>query len=738
MGNEPTQVAGGTQLSQPIPGLTIPHGTRLNGIFEIERQIGAGGMGMVYRAHNVTTQEPVAIKIVRAELADNAQVIALFRREAAVLHKLLHDAIVRYYLFTKDDTIGRPYLATEFVDGTPLADILSAGPLPLDDVLRLAERLADGLKAAHALSVFHRDIKPDNIILPGREVERAKIIDFGIAKAATLGEGTIIGDSIAGTFDYMSPEQLGLYGANVDARADIYSLGIVLAEASLGRSLDMGGTQLEVVEKRRKVPDLSQVDARLRPLLTAMLQPRPEDRTQSMAEVVAETQKLRGAPGGNTSPSQSLVKMVATLAGLAMIGGGVWFFLNQDAGPPDDPTPPDQTALQRTDDTDATQIAVRETPPEPRPDGRTQAPPITVPQEAEGLISGLTNFALGGDRTAPTADQPVTDDTGLPPLREPDRAPPVETPQPPLTQDRSTPDPSTGAPTPNDPTVADPTDNPPTTGEPNTAERPSDDGTTTPLLGNNLTDETPAPDEPGVQTAVLDQTPDDTAAPPAAPTVGRRITFPESVDPGESPMQAVRSFVRRTDLGPCTYIRQRATTTGDPVVQGFGVAIAPFQRLNEELQAKIGSPVRINLQQIIANQCAAVELTNGLSPDGDAGLAVDIATDIIQANGTLRGTITGIGGRDLRVFLIASNGRAYEVSAWVSGGPQSRTLQTVMSGTSGASDSHLILAIAGPALPPIPAGVPLDSTAEFNRLAALLRGRPQTEAALGFFKYSGQ
>ncbi len=332
-GNEPTRVAGF--------GLTIPPGTRLNGIFEIEKQIGAGGMGMVYRAHNVETGDAVAIKIVRAEMADNLQVIALFRKEAAVLNQLAHDAIVRYYLFTSDPGIGRPYLATEFVEGTALSDITAEGPLARNEVLSLAERLADGLRAAHALAIFHRDISPDNVILPARDVKRAKIIDFGIARAAAIGGGTVIGDSIAGKFDYMSPEQLGLFGGSVDARSDIYSLGIVLAEAMLGRGLNMGGTQLEVVEKRRKVPDLSAIEPGLRGLLTAMTQPKPQDRIQSMGAVVERAHALRTGidKKGGAKP---WAKIAAGVVVAALVAGGGAFYLTEGDNdiPPDAETGP--------------------------------------------------------------------------------------------------------------------------------------------------------------------------------------------------------------------------------------------------------------------------------------------------------------------------------------------------------------------------------------------------------------
>jgi hypothetical protein len=262
-------------------------GTRLNGIYEIERLIGVGGMGEVYKGRAIQTGDAVAIKTIRPEMAENQAALALFRKEAAALHNLSHDAIVRYYVFSVDPDIGSPYLAMEYVDGEPLSEIIQQGPLDYEAVRVLQRRLAAGLQAAHDLGIIHRDLSPDNVILPAGQAGRAKIIDFGIARSTRLGDVTVIGGGFAGKYGYVSPEQLGLYGGEVTARSDIYSLGLVLARAMSGPAFDMGGNQLEVVEKRRRVPDLSAIDSRMRPLLNGMLQPRPEDRPASMAEVAA-------------------------------------------------------------------------------------------------------------------------------------------------------------------------------------------------------------------------------------------------------------------------------------------------------------------------------------------------------------------------------------------------------------------------------------------------------------------
>ena len=271
-----------------FPQRRIAPGTRLNGIYEIDSPIGVGGMGEIYKGHAIQTGDAVAIKLMLPELAENEAALALFRKEASALHHLQHDAIVRYYVFTVEPVLQRPYLAMEFVDGRSLSAILQDnGPLPFEAVRSLMQRLAAGLQAAHERGVIHRDVSPDNIIIPGGDVARAKIIDFGIARSTLLSEGTVIGSGFAGKHNYVSPEQIGLFGGNVTARSDIYSLGLVLVQALTGRAIDMGGTQVQIVEKRRKVPDLGAIDMRFRPLLERMLQPEPEKRLESMAHVAA-------------------------------------------------------------------------------------------------------------------------------------------------------------------------------------------------------------------------------------------------------------------------------------------------------------------------------------------------------------------------------------------------------------------------------------------------------------------
>ncbi|WP_245454930.1 serine/threonine-protein kinase [Mesorhizobium sp. M9A.F.Ca.ET.002.03.1.2] len=280
-------------------------GTQLSGIYELDERIAFGGMGEVYRGHNIQTGDHVAIKIVLPEFARDQTILSLFRKEASILNHLSHDAVVRYHVFTIDPGIGRPYLAMEFVDGQSLFDVMRRGPMPTEDVRKLCHRLASGLSAVHQAGAIHRDLSPDNIILPGGRVERAKIIDFGIARSATVGGETLIGGKFAGKYNYVSPEQLGLYGGDVSEQSDMYSLGLVLAAALRGKPIDMGGSQFEIVEKRRTVPDLSDIDADFRGIVEAMLQPDPQDRPISMADIARMTRDDTDSEG--TAPPMSTI-----------------------------------------------------------------------------------------------------------------------------------------------------------------------------------------------------------------------------------------------------------------------------------------------------------------------------------------------------------------------------------------------------------------------------------------------
>ena len=313
-------------------------GTRLNNVYEIERLVAQGGMGEVYRGFNIQTGDPVAIKMIRPEFASDPEILDLFRREASILHSFTNDAIVRYFVFSVDPELQRAYLAMEFVEGPSLKKRLGSGPLSLAEVRILQKRVASALEAAHGHGVVHRDISPDNLIMPDGDVRSAKVIDFGIARARRAGEGTILGGGFAGKLNYASPEQLGLAGADVTAKSDIYSFGLVLAEALLGRPIDMAGSQAEMVDKRRVIPaELAWIDPTIRPLLQAMLQPLPENRPSSMAEVAAweppaptATRALKAPPVASERSGRTPALIGALIAVLSL--GGAAYVFRDDLG----------------------------------------------------------------------------------------------------------------------------------------------------------------------------------------------------------------------------------------------------------------------------------------------------------------------------------------------------------------------------------------------------------------------
>jgi serine/threonine-protein kinase len=374
----------------------LSRGTRLNGIYEIDQVIAQGGMGEIYKGHTVQTGDPVAIKVLLPEFAENDAALGLFRREASALHNMHHEAIVRYYVFTIEPVLKRPYLAMEFVEGKSLKDIVQHEPLTYEAIRSLLVRIASGLHAAHERGIIHRDVSSDNIMIPGGDVARAKIIDFGIARSTQRTDGTIIGSGFAGKYNYVSPEQLGLFGGEVGAKSDIYSLALVLIEALTGQPIDMGGSQLQVIDKRRKVPDLGAIDLRIRPLLEKMLQPDPAARPESMAQIATwplptsrpndsryaherRQAKRHGSSGGRST--RGWIAAVAIVVALIAGGGGAAYYLLQ-SGMPGFKEPPSAPLIGEKKAAPAPGESAKVAAPSgpALTPGNTAAPPAAAPQ----------------------------------------------------------------------------------------------------------------------------------------------------------------------------------------------------------------------------------------------------------------------------------------------------------------------------------------------------------------------
>ncbi|MBN9670385.1 serine/threonine protein kinase [Roseibium aggregatum] len=415
----------------------LPRGTRLNNLYEIEEHIADGGIGTVYRARDVESGDPVAIKVLLASFAKDAMILDLFKREAKILRTFKHDALTQYFVFAKEPTLGIYYLAMEFVSGPSLSQRLESGPLEPEAVYRLLKRLADALQAVHQSDVIHRDLSPDNIILQNADVGQAKIIDFGISKANKSSGPTIIGDGFAGKINYVSPEQVGIFDGKVTARSDIYSLGLVIAEALTGKQIDMGGTQAQIVEKRRHMPPLEGIDNRFRPLLETMLQPDPANRPASMAEIAewtlgapmnrrmaAEATVIRpSAPAPEQTaldlPSQPVrwgrrILVALSLLGFAGLGaGGVYFVVGQQV-PEQDQKPvlvvPPQENAPTAPVLPATQTPEVEEPPVEDTEPAT-VPVIPVPEKTDTLDQAGSDGQDGG--TVEDGQDPQQDEFNL-------------------------------------------------------------------------------------------------------------------------------------------------------------------------------------------------------------------------------------------------------------------------------------------------------------------------------------
>ena len=226
--------------------MTLAPGTRLGG-FEVEGPLGSGGMGEVYRARDLTLGRAVAIKVLPDHLGDDAIVRARFEREARAVAALSHPNILAIHHL--GDSNGRWYAVTELLQGQTLGERLRQGPLPLQKQLRIGRAIAEGLSAAHAQGVIHRDLKPDNVFLTSDG--RVKILDFGLAQQREEGAERPDGSSttrpgmILGTAGYLSPEQAR--GERLDERSDVFGLGCLLYEMLTGHPAFLRGSTVESI-----------------------------------------------------------------------------------------------------------------------------------------------------------------------------------------------------------------------------------------------------------------------------------------------------------------------------------------------------------------------------------------------------------------------------------------------------------------------------------------------------------
>jgi len=291
--------------------VTLAAGQRL-GPYEIVAPLGAGGMGEVYRARDVRLDRTVAVKILPAELSGDAHYRQRFEREARAASALSHPHIAHVYDVGEQD--GTHFIAMEYVEGENLRQLVSHGPLDVDRIVALGVQMAEALEEAHARGIVHRDIKSANAVVTSKG--QLKVLDFGLARRT--GERTGPVDSqlstdaqtragmVVGTVPYMSPEQA--LGKDVDARTDLFSLGIVLYELATGRLPFVGHTATQTIDQichatpveigatRRDVP------AELERIVRKCLEKDRDRRYTSARDIVVDLRNLERDRASGTSP----------------------------------------------------------------------------------------------------------------------------------------------------------------------------------------------------------------------------------------------------------------------------------------------------------------------------------------------------------------------------------------------------------------------------------------------------
>jgi Tol biopolymer transport system component len=314
--------------------MPLGSGTQL-GYYKIQSLIGKGGMGEVYRAVDTKLEREVAIKVLPAALADDADRLARFEREAKVLAQLNHPGIAAIY------GVEDRALAMELVPGATLADRIKQGPIPLGEAEEILLQIADAVEYAHERGVIHRDLKPANIKIDPDD--KVKILDFGLAKAfsdpagsvgsdpvnsPTLTLGGTIAGTILGTAAYMAPEQAR--AKKVDRRADIWAFGVVAWEMLTGERLFQGDDTVQVLSNVLQQPiDLERVPAKFRKLLGRCLDRNPKDRLRDIGEARFLLEEPKGgaevAGQGGTpvqARSSKIAWAIAGVLGMAVLGLG--------------------------------------------------------------------------------------------------------------------------------------------------------------------------------------------------------------------------------------------------------------------------------------------------------------------------------------------------------------------------------------------------------------------------------
>jgi serine/threonine protein kinase len=325
-------VISATALVQLSPGTSI--GSR----YEIIRLLGQGGMGAVYQAHDKELERQVAIKVIRADMAANPEILQRFKQELILARQITHKNVIRIFDLGQAD--GIKFITMEYIEGENLQGVLRRKKkLEPAEAANILAQVCRALEAAHNEGVIHRDLKPQNIMLD--KSGRAYVMDFGIARSM-LGAGMTQTGALIGTPDYMSPEQAK--GQTLDARSDLFSIGIIFYEMLSGQVPFDADTTMGKLWKRTNEParPLDELDKTIpRPLsdiVRKCLEIEPQKRFASAGELLHQIEKWQGPAAGTRVISLPITvlpgsgKWLAAAALGAVVIAGIFFFRSSFAG----------------------------------------------------------------------------------------------------------------------------------------------------------------------------------------------------------------------------------------------------------------------------------------------------------------------------------------------------------------------------------------------------------------------